>query len=1354
MLRIYSLIAVILLSFSVNAQVLSGEKAKAINKNLMEVRYDQRTKAPLYLEFSAGSAISATEGINGIANLLGTKAADTWQLIRSDKDNLGFTHNRYQQYYQNIKVVSGEYILHQKGNRLVSANGVFYSPLSINTTASITEQQALILAKQNIGASKYLSDCSEAEQMALTGHIHNPTGELVILPSFNNGAKQSPVLCWKLDVYATTPHERYNVYVDATTGKIIFKENRICTITTNGTAVTKYSGVQTIKVDSLSPTSYRLREYSRGAGVETLNLQTGTNYASAVDFTDADNFWNTTTNQDNAALDAHYGAGKTYDYYLLKHNRNSYDNLGSILQSYVHFSTSYNNAFWNGSVMTYGDGNGTTFSPLTELDIAAHELSHGVTEFSSNLIYSYESGALNESFSDIFGVSVYFYANPTTANWTIGDNCYTPATPGDGIRYMSNPNLAGDPDTYLGTNWYTGTGDNGGVHYNSGVQNFWYYLLCTGGSGTNDLGFAYNVTNIGMANAEQIAYRNNCFYLTSSSQYADAAFYSIKSSNDIFGNCSFTTLQVKNAWDAVGVATNSLNSLATTTVVGGSCLGAPLQLSASGGTSFSWTGPGGFTSTLQNPIITNTSIANNGNYTCVITDANGCSGTASTKVNLNNPPSTIVSGGGLVCNGLSVQLNANGIVYGQGQNIGSNGTALFIPDYPSAGVSSTINAAGSTNANEIISVTIDSLIHTYDGDLKIELISPSGSSIILANSVGAGGNNFIKTKFVPVGTSINNGTAPFTGSFAPSQSFTTLTGSANGNWSLKITDLGSVDVGTLYKWSIELPANTITSYNWSPSTGLNNATISNPIASPTKATTYTSVATDINGCTAAGATTVDLGTLVLTENHTDVTCSGSSTGSATVNVSGNISVTVSYLWNTGATSSTINNLTAGQYTCTVTNGNGCTSTQQVIISQANNTLSGPIDFINETCAASNGVCSISVSGGLSPYYITWSNGGIGSSITNLSAGTYQATVTDANGCVLTNTVTLTNSGIPSIGTIGTLTGTKNGVCPGSTKTYSVPVIANATNYNWVVPANTAIISGQNTNTITVKFNSAFTFGNISVYGSNICLNTSTVTAVVRSTPATPGTITGPVSNLCGAITTYSINNVIGATSYTWTVPAGATINSGQGTRTIQITWPSSNFTNQSICVTANNACGSSLAKCLTAVTTLPLKPIKVTGPLSVCAGQSNLTYSVTAEPGVTYTWGVPAGGSILSGQGTATVTVKWGTASGSIRVTAKNTCGSQAIKYQAINVTCRTGELTADAITLFPNPNNGNAIIDLGDEKSFIILVNDILGRQILRKESFGDNYQLNLGDQPKGVYMVSVILENGDKKIFRMVIQ
>jgi Zn-dependent metalloprotease len=251
--------------------------------------------------------------------------------------------------------------------------------------------------------------------------------------------------------------------------------------------------------------------------------------------------------------------------------------------------------------MTYGDGDGSTFSPLTELDIVAHELTHGVTNFSSNLVYSYQSGALNESFSDIFGVTVDFFARPAQANWTMADQSYTPATPGDGIRYMNNPNLAGDPDTYLGTNWYTGAGDNGGVHYNSGVQNFWYYLLCVGGAGTNDFGFAYNVASVTMAKARMIAYRNNSFYLTSGSQYADAAYYSLQAATDLYGPCSPEAYSVKNAWDAVGVYGLSLNANATASVTGGACTGSTIQFTAAGGATYQWSGPGGFSSTIATP---------------------------------------------------------------------------------------------------------------------------------------------------------------------------------------------------------------------------------------------------------------------------------------------------------------------------------------------------------------------------------------------------------------------------------------------------------------------------------------------------------------------------------------------------------------------------------------------------------------------------------------------------------------------------------------------------------------------------------------------------------------------------------
>jgi subtilisin-like proprotein convertase family protein len=972
------------------------------------------------------------------------------------------------------------------------------------------------------------------------------------------------------------------------------------------------------------------------------------------------------------------------------------------------------------------------------------------------LTYSYESGALNESFSDIFGISTDFFARPSTANWTLGDQSYTPATSGDGIRYMNNPNLEGDPDTYHGTNWYTGTGDNGGVHYNSGVQNFWYYLLCTGGVGTNDVGFSYNVAGITMNKARQIAYRNNTFYLTSGSQYADAAFYAVKSANDIFGNCSSESFSTKNAWDAVGVVGAPLNSAATASVVGGTCSGSTIQFTAAGGITYSWSGPGGFTSSIANPTIPNATATNNGLYSCIITDASGCSGLATAVVSVSASPSVTATGGTTICNGGSVQLNANASASGQGQNSGSNSTALALPDYPNAGVSSNININGSTNASSILSVTIDSLTHTYDGDLKIELISPSGSSIILASNVGSSGDNFIRTKFVSSGTSIANGTAPFTGSFVPSAgSFAGLTGSANGTWSLKITDLGSQDIGTLWKWSIELPGNVIVSYNWTPSTGLNSSTINNPVASPASTTTYTVQVADNSGCTATSSTTVTIGTLAVQTTQTNVSCNSGSNGAVSIAFVNPVG-TPTYLWNTGATTSSLTNIPAGTYIYTITNGNGCTTTGGISISQPF-VLDGTASSTPASCGSANGSASIAVAGGTSPYTYSWSNGVTTATNNNLTAGTYTITVTDHNGCSFSSSITVASQGTGGTLTTPTsITGTKNGVCPGSTKVYSCPTVANATNYTWTIPANAVINSGQGTNSINVSFLAGFTTGSITVTASNGCATSNTKSATLRSTPLTPGAITGTTSNLCNSISNYSIAaSTTGATSYTWSVPAGATITSGQGTTAITVQWPSNSVASGSICVTANNACGSSTSKCLATVTTLPLMPSTVSGPGTACKNQTGLVYSVTGQAGATYTWTVPAKATIVSGQGTPSITVNWGPSTGSVKVTASNSCGTQTTKTKSVVVNCRTGFETISTMELIPNPNDGNATIVVGDEESnYEVIVNDMLGRTILKDNSTAAEYNLHLENQPKGMYLVSVRKTSGENQIFRMIIQ
>ena len=151
--------------------------------------------------------------------------------------------------------------------------------------------------------------------------------------------------------------------------------------------------------------------------------------------------------------------------------------------------------------MAFGDGSNN--NPLVELDVVGHELTHGVTQYEAGLQYYNESGALNESFSDIFGKAIEFDPFGDTATWQVAKHYRA-----GGLRDLSNPNLKNQPDTYAGDMWYTGYDDSGGVHTNSGVQNFWFYLLCEGGSGVNDHEVSYSVNAIGMDAAAKIAYRN------------------------------------------------------------------------------------------------------------------------------------------------------------------------------------------------------------------------------------------------------------------------------------------------------------------------------------------------------------------------------------------------------------------------------------------------------------------------------------------------------------------------------------------------------------------------------------------------------------------------------------------------------------------------------------------------------------------------------------------------------------------------------------------------------------------------------------------------------------------------------
>lgn len=488
---------------------------------------------------------------------------DGMQLISSEQDDLGYTHDKYQQFYQEVEVEGSTVTIHSKNGKVTSLTGNYRAVKQINVVPVILALDAFDLAVAHVGAESYAWD--EGGFLGKTGFTR-PEGELVIVT--DQASITIPRLAYKFEIHATYPLYNGDVFVDAVTGEIFKEETKIHSTDAIGTCDTKYSGSQSIHTDSHNG-SFRLRDYSRGNGVLTWDATTAQSASQttgvpngASEYTDNDNHWTSAehdnADKDNAALDAHFAAAATYDFFLSAFGRNSYDGNGAAINSYVNtdiedvfnYPAGYNdNAFWTGYVMVYGKG--STYDPLTTVDITGHEIGHAFCEYTANLNYSYESGAINESLSDIWGTCVENYTNVNYGTnkdlWNLGTEI------GTTFRSMSNPNAHGQPDTYLGSYWYTGSGDNGGVHYNSGVGNHWFYILTIGKSGTNDNGDSYSVPGISIEKAAAIAWRSEAYYLTSTSQYSNWRSYSIQAAEDLYGPNSPEVIATTNAWYAVGV---------------------------------------------------------------------------------------------------------------------------------------------------------------------------------------------------------------------------------------------------------------------------------------------------------------------------------------------------------------------------------------------------------------------------------------------------------------------------------------------------------------------------------------------------------------------------------------------------------------------------------------------------------------------------------------------------------------------------------------------------------------------------------------------------------------------------------
>lgn len=468
-----------------------------------------------------------------------SSAKDTFQVKEKLQDQLGYTFYRLQQYYKNVPVFGFNQTVHINQEGVMTAfSGVvapnLESSSNLKLTKRISAKKALEIASNNLG----LDPLYEFE----------PTSKLVVY--YDNQKTPHYAYFVHLNFLYPEPGNWY-YFVDATNGNLINKYNKIDTVkppqTITGTDALG-SGIGVLGDEKtfhslLSSSQYYLQDNTRGNGILTYDVKNRQRLPGTL-WVDSDNVLNQV--YDHAAVDAHYYAGATFDYYKNIFGRNSFDNNGAQIISSVHYGRDYNNAFWNGSQIVFGDGDGTTMIELSGgLDVIAHELTHAVTEYTADLIYQYESGALNESISDVFGTAVEFYDN-RNPDWLLGEDIYTPSISGDAFRSMEDPTLFGDPDHY--SDLYTGTSDNGGVHTNSGIMNKAAFLVSEGGT-------HYNVTvqGIGMDKMNSIYYRALTQYLTPSSNFSHMRASAVQAATDLYGANSAEVNSVNNAFDAVGV---------------------------------------------------------------------------------------------------------------------------------------------------------------------------------------------------------------------------------------------------------------------------------------------------------------------------------------------------------------------------------------------------------------------------------------------------------------------------------------------------------------------------------------------------------------------------------------------------------------------------------------------------------------------------------------------------------------------------------------------------------------------------------------------------------------------------------
>ncbi|MFJ3863727.1 M4 family metallopeptidase [Streptomyces nigra] len=684
---------------------------------------------------------SAQSEAAGTAQRIGLGGKEKLLVKDVVKDADGTTHTRYERTYAGLPVLGGDLVVHDKSGRTTVTRASKATLDLSNLSPKVTKSAA---AGKALAASK---------KTKVKGAETERAPRLVVWA----GAGK-PVLAWETVVEGVqkdgTPSE-LQVVTDAATGKQLLAAEKVHT----GSGKGQFVGDVEIGTTQ-SGSTYQLVDPDR-ANQKTYDLNQGTSGTGTL-FTDDNDVWGNgqPSDRQTAGVDVAYGAAATWDYFKDSYGRNGIRNDGVAAYSRAHYGNNYVNAFWQDSCfcMTYGDGSGNTH-PLTALDVAAHEMSHGVTAATAGLVYSGESGGLNEATSDIFAAAVEFHedlpADP--GDYFVGEKI---DINGDGtpLRYMDKPSKDGASKD----NWSSTLGGID-VHYSSGPANHFFYLLSEGSGPKTVNGVDYDsptydgqpVTGIGIENAAAIWYRALTTYMTSTTNYAGARTATLSAAADLFGAYSPTYLAVADAWAGINVGNRialGVNLAPVADQISGVNQEVGLQLDAyttNSGASLTYEAEGlpeGLSISPTGLISGTPATLGTSDVTVTVTDSTGA--TASDTFTWQ-------------------------IAY-----VYSNATRVDIPDNGAAVLSPVTISGREGNASATTSVYVN-IVHTYRGDLIVDLVGPNGTVYPLLNRSGGSADNVDQTFTVDASAQPLNGT-----------------------WALRVQDRANIDVGHIARWTL------------------------------------------------------------------------------------------------------------------------------------------------------------------------------------------------------------------------------------------------------------------------------------------------------------------------------------------------------------------------------------------------------------------------------------------------------------------------------------------------------------------------------------------------------------------------